>query len=265
MTEKIKEALSKLDPENDNHWTADGAPRMETVRMLAGNGGLTRDEVVAADQEFTRTLARKRVADAAHKIEDDKRIAGETAMAQNVDATGAPSGVPSVGMPGGAVIEGVTATSAAPGEMLGLGGTTANPTAESDNQLGTEETADLVAQQNSSAEELLKRQIAAGEDYLGGLLHEKEELEKRISTVTTQLDSLKSRVKDAEPDHLKNMATIQAYLQSSQQKRDARADLARQDSVGKLHVPRQFKEPVDQTLEARKRDASGQHVAIKKT
>ena len=54
MTEKIIKALRELDVNNDNHWTDAGLPRIETVRMLAGNGSLSRDEVTAAFPGFTR-------------------------------------------------------------------------------------------------------------------------------------------------------------------------------------------------------------------
>lgn len=56
MTAQILDALKKLDPANDNHWTEDGAPRMDTVKMLAGNPGLTREAVTAAAPGFSRAV-----------------------------------------------------------------------------------------------------------------------------------------------------------------------------------------------------------------
>jgi hypothetical protein len=50
----IREALSKLDILNDNHWTADGLPRLEPVRMLVGNQSLSREEVTKAAPGFSR-------------------------------------------------------------------------------------------------------------------------------------------------------------------------------------------------------------------
>lgn len=55
MTAKILKALSGLDANNANHWTADGQPRIETVRMLAADGSLTRDQVREAAPDFSRT------------------------------------------------------------------------------------------------------------------------------------------------------------------------------------------------------------------
>lgn len=51
---KILEALNKLDPQNDNHWTADGQPRLDTLKMFAGEQALTRDAVAEAAPGFCR-------------------------------------------------------------------------------------------------------------------------------------------------------------------------------------------------------------------
>jgi len=49
---QIIEALKKLDPSNPNHWTIDGDPRLDTVRMLAGDQKLTREHIVAVAPDF---------------------------------------------------------------------------------------------------------------------------------------------------------------------------------------------------------------------
>lgn len=54
---KVAEALHKLDVTNDNHWTADGLPRIDTVRMIAGNQALTREMITAEMPEFSRQTA----------------------------------------------------------------------------------------------------------------------------------------------------------------------------------------------------------------
>src|SRR5688572_2067453 len=53
----IQAALAKLDPTNDNHWTGDGLPRLDTVRMLASDQQISRDAVTAAAPGFTRVAA----------------------------------------------------------------------------------------------------------------------------------------------------------------------------------------------------------------
>lgn len=47
-------ALASLDVGNDNHWTAEGLPRLDTVKFLTGDAGLTRDAVTAAAPTLTR-------------------------------------------------------------------------------------------------------------------------------------------------------------------------------------------------------------------
>ena len=54
---KILEALSKLDVANDNHWTGDGLPRIDTVRMLASNPGIERDDITKEAPDFSRQNA----------------------------------------------------------------------------------------------------------------------------------------------------------------------------------------------------------------
>lgn len=48
------ESLKKLDVNNDNHWTSNGLPRLETVKMLASNSSLTREQLEAEAPNFTR-------------------------------------------------------------------------------------------------------------------------------------------------------------------------------------------------------------------
>lgn len=54
---KLLEALGKLDPTNDNHWTAEGLPRLETVRMLAGDQTVSREAITQVAPEFNRATA----------------------------------------------------------------------------------------------------------------------------------------------------------------------------------------------------------------
>lgn len=56
MTDKSKliKALSQLDSANPNHWTADGLPRLDTLKMLAGDPALTREAVTAVAPGYSR-------------------------------------------------------------------------------------------------------------------------------------------------------------------------------------------------------------------
>lgn len=57
MSEKILAALRQLDPANDNHWTAEGQPRIDTVKLLAGDQTITRDAITQALPGFVRARA----------------------------------------------------------------------------------------------------------------------------------------------------------------------------------------------------------------
>lgn len=57
MKEKIAAALAKLDVANDNHWTAEGLPRVETVRMLASDPSIQRETISTEFPDFTRATA----------------------------------------------------------------------------------------------------------------------------------------------------------------------------------------------------------------
>lgn len=57
MSKNITDALSKLDPANDNHWTQDGLPRLDTIKILSGDPSLTREQVTAAAPDFNRGAA----------------------------------------------------------------------------------------------------------------------------------------------------------------------------------------------------------------
>lgn len=58
--EEILEAVRGLDPQNDEHWTADGLPRLDAVENLLG-GDVSRKAVTNAAPDFTRTVASKLV------------------------------------------------------------------------------------------------------------------------------------------------------------------------------------------------------------
>ncbi len=49
----LEQALKQLDPTNDNHWTIEGLPRIETVRFLTATS-VTREQIEAASPGFTR-------------------------------------------------------------------------------------------------------------------------------------------------------------------------------------------------------------------
>lgn len=57
MSEQLQQALKLLDPANANHWTADGLPRLETVKFLGKLESVTRDEINAVAPGLTIATA----------------------------------------------------------------------------------------------------------------------------------------------------------------------------------------------------------------
>lgn len=56
-TTQITDALKKLDVTNDDHWTKAKEPAMVVLEELTGNKSLTREQVTAAAEGFTRDTA----------------------------------------------------------------------------------------------------------------------------------------------------------------------------------------------------------------
>jgi hypothetical protein len=52
---RILDALRKLDKDNDAHWTSDGMPRLDTIRLLASDQGISREDVSKVAPEFARS------------------------------------------------------------------------------------------------------------------------------------------------------------------------------------------------------------------
>lgn len=57
MNDKLIEALKKLDPSNDNHWTATGEARLDTIKLLCSNQSITRDIISKVAPSFSRSTA----------------------------------------------------------------------------------------------------------------------------------------------------------------------------------------------------------------
>ncbi|QIQ65283.1 hypothetical protein 19_00013 [Pseudomonas phage Epa19] len=62
---RLAEALMKLDPEKDDHWTKLDKPAMSAVEQIFGSADVTRADVEAAIAGFDRNVARKMAAEKA--------------------------------------------------------------------------------------------------------------------------------------------------------------------------------------------------------
>jgi hypothetical protein len=54
MSQKILDALQKLDANNDNHWTIDGQAKLDTVKFFASEQSLTREQLNTIAPGFNR-------------------------------------------------------------------------------------------------------------------------------------------------------------------------------------------------------------------
>lgn len=67
--EEILEALLGLSPGNDEHWTADGLPRLDAVENLLG-ASVTRKQLTNAAPDFNRAMAQSVVEEATSQGDD---------------------------------------------------------------------------------------------------------------------------------------------------------------------------------------------------
>jgi hypothetical protein len=69
----LNEALDQLDPEIDEHWTANGQPRIDFLKALMGAEGanLTRGEVTEAEPDLTREFLADALASENEDLDDN--------------------------------------------------------------------------------------------------------------------------------------------------------------------------------------------------
>lgn len=65
-----RNALSQLDPENDEHWTGQGLPSVEAVRAIAADDSISRADIQGVAPKLNREEARKIAADNADPLKD---------------------------------------------------------------------------------------------------------------------------------------------------------------------------------------------------
>lgn len=231
-TEKITEALTKLDPTNDNHWTAEGAPRLETLRMLAGDPSISREDVNGVNQGLTRQSLAEAVAAA---------------------PPAPPAPVASVAMKDGSVpdpkanidVDGIaTATKRveqAPHVQFNAMGKITNQIPK-----------DLLASLTDMPLETIVENIAEAEQALAGVNAELSELTGEKAKIQTALDVLYSmQVKLAPPAHLNNQSEIAMYLSRQQSQRNAMAE--QMGELGMRALPIANRSLLDQRLRQKNR------------
>jgi uncharacterized coiled-coil protein SlyX len=237
VSQAILTALRALDVGNDNHWTADGLPRLDTVKMLASDQTLTRDSVSAAAPGFTRTSplpAEVPPAPPAPVVDSVPQAPEPPVQVEDGAGQGDSAGeIPAAPQPAAnadpvpSVSNGETEQS----EVDGGSGSATDEVEALEAELATQER--YVAQ--------IRAALVEGQDVL------KAEVAKEDG-LRAKLDAL--RPADDEP------AAIQQYLAAQRKKleeRGARQDLIRESGIDLKALARDLRSPLDAAM-ARKSD-----------
>ena len=199
--EQILAALRQLDPSNDNHWTAEGSPRLETLKLLAGGAALARDQVTAAAPGYSRATAGTYW-----------QPTGTDSAAQAPAATPAapPSTQPTT-----------PDASAAPAPLsVASGGTDGQVQAQA--AAGAGDGADAQAKPEDKVA-ALEAYHAEGRKFLESLRRERAELDAEIAKTEAALDSVVQEIDKARQSATVGGSVFRDYLNAQQKLGELRA------------------------------------------
>lgn len=183
----IIEALRKLDVDNDNHWTSDGLPRLDTVKMIASNPSISRMDIDAVAAGFNRSNA-----DTWQPVKSETQETGET----NPTANDQPQTTEDVQEP-------VKQSEARSGD--------GQPTKQDDTQ----------AEQGVSLETALEAAVARSD----AARQAKDAAEVEFREAIAAEDAAREAVRAAQPKEEQGNV-IQAYLQAQIKANQERAEIA---------------------------------------
>ena len=217
MSKNITEALSKLDPANDNHWTQDGLPRLDTIKILASDPSLTREAVTAAAPDFNREAAQA-AAGAAHA---------------GAGTTPAPPTEPAPPAPASAATGADTTPPAPPA-----------PTKSENPVLNPPALAESGGDQDD-----LKARIAEANLNLSDRQDALQLAKQELSDAQNELARLEALLKD---DPVSGGNPITAYLRQQQknlEERGARKALIKESGLDLKQLAKDLKSPLDAAME----------------
>ena len=238
MNQAITEALRKLDTSNDNHWTADGLPRLDTVKMLAANPGLNREAVEAAAPGFTRTGANEYQWPEAAAADSAAQQPGETPAATpaapNPDSPAAPEATP-----GSAAV-----TAQDPGTESG---DTPFPAAEAPKQSevagsGSDPVSDEIA--------TLEAEVAKAREAEAEIRDRLNQDQKALADCLAYMDARIAKLDKLKPKEPASVV-IQDYLASQRRSLDERAarkQLIKDSGINLKELARDLKSPIDAAM-----------------
>lgn len=224
MTNKIVEALLKLDVKNDNHWTADGLPRLDTVKMLASDQTLTRDSVAAAAPGFSRTTATGYTAPSAEQ---------QAPQAQGQGGSG----------------EQQSAAPAAPQTAPQASQATESDQRADDLDAGQAEQPKMEVSAGVATDDIAALEVALAEqeELVSKIRAHKVEVDKAFEEARAKEDELRVKLEEARPQRSTGN-DIQDYLAAQRKNLEARAarqQMIRESGINLKELASNLKAPID--------------------
>ena len=250
MSQAITSALKALDTGNDNHWTADGLPRLDTVKMLASDPTLTREKVADAAPSFTRAAAKDYAFPEATTETPADTAAQPPAQAGDGASQGDNGGntKPPAAAEAGAAQDGDTSDEGKEGGATFSDGQTEQPeVAEPAGAVDTDEVAAMEAA------------LAKANEAEAELLRDLDGVNKDLSKLRQARDDLAARLRKVKPERT-NTNDIQDYLASQKrmlQERAARKQIIKESGLDLKELARDLKAPIDAAM-ARKNTRGAQ-------
>lgn len=225
MTNKILEALLNLDVQNNNHWTADGLPRLDTVKMLASEQTLTREQVAVAAPGFSRTTATGYTAPSAkQQAPQTQSPQGSTEQQQNA-APAAQQAAPSTEQ-GSSSLDKPDDLDAGQAQQPTMGA------------VGTGATDEVAA---------LEEALAEQEELVTKIRAHKVEVDKAFEEARAKEDGLRVNLEEARPQRSTGN-DIQDYLAAQRKNLEARAarqQMIRESGINLKELASNLKAPID--------------------
>lgn len=255
MSDKIIEALKKLDPSNANHWTADKLARLETVKLLAADQSITRDEIERVAPGYSKDTAAGYWL--TYTAPADSAAGAATGPAGATEGAGQGGSGSPQGQGAGAETQAATqaeGTEASSGTEGADGSGTDAPGAPEQSALedtgsGVENDlkaleAELEATQNAIAERRLKV----------------DELKDEIDSLAAHENAVYDKIQAFKSTGNSNAEAIQGYLAQQRknlEERAARMQLIRESGLDLSQLAADLKSPLDAAM-ARKTGRGGQ-------
>lgn len=230
MTNRILEALLKLDVQNNNHWTADGLPRLDTVKMLASDQTLTREQVAVAAPGFSRTTATGYTAPSAEQ-QAPQTQGPQGSTEQQSTAPAAQQTAPST--------EQGTSSLDKPDDLDA--GQAQQPTMEA---VGTGATDEVAA---------LQAELAEQEELVSEIRRHKVKVDAEFDKARKREDELRMKLESLRPNDNTTDA-IQGYLASQRkalEQRAARQQLIKDSGISLKELASGLRSPIDSAMARR--------------